>query len=134
MARSDTYLDATLRHLGVTHFGLAEQHHGRWHHRVRDVMTTSVQTAGSMLMNSRRLRRLPVFDADGKLIGIVSRCDLLSVFLRPGEDIAREVREVLTEILLAGRASVTGRVRNGIVARAPARRGDHLPHARAERS
>ena len=84
-------------------------------------MTTSVETAGLMLMNSRRLRRLPVLDADGKLIGIVSRCDLLSVFLRPGEDIAREVREVLTEILLAGRASVTGRVRNGIVARAPAR-------------
>jgi len=35
--------------------------------------------------------RLPVVDPDGKLIGIVSRCDLLSVFLRPGESIAREV-------------------------------------------
>ena len=36
----------------------------------------------------------------GNLIGIVSRCDLLSVFLRPDEDIAREVREMLTQILL----------------------------------
>jgi CBS-domain-containing membrane protein len=34
-------------------------------------------------MNSHHLRRLPVVDAAGKLVGIVSRCDLLSVFLRP---------------------------------------------------
>ena len=45
----------------------------------------------------------------------MSRCDLLSVFLRPDEDIAREVREMLTQILLTDPASVTARVRNGIV-------------------
>jgi osmotically-inducible protein OsmY len=45
----------------------------------------------------------------------VSRCDLLSVFLRPDEDIAREVREMLTQILLADPASVTVGVHNGIV-------------------
>jgi CBS-domain-containing membrane protein len=76
------------------------------------------------LMNSRHLKRLPVVEpgtvfgggVGGKLIGIVSRCDLLSVFLRPDEDIAREVREMLTQILLADPASVTVRVRNGVVA------------------
>jgi CBS domain-containing protein len=75
------------------------------------------------LMNSRHLKRLPVVDAGGnlgggiggKLIGIVSRRDLLSVFLRPDEDIARDVREMLTQILLADPAKVTARVRNGIV-------------------
>jgi hypothetical protein len=51
----------------------------------------------------------------GNLIGIVSRCDLLSVFLRPDEDIAWEVRQMLTEILLADPARVTVQVRNGIV-------------------
>ena len=75
------------------------------------------------LMNSRRVKRLPVVDSGtvfgggvgGNLIGIVSRCDLLSVFLRPDGDIAWEVRRMLTEILLADPASVTVQVRNGIV-------------------
>jgi len=79
--------------------------------------------AAARLMNSRHVKRLPVVDADtvigggvgGKLIGIVSRCDLLSVFLRPDEDIAREVREMLTQILLADSATVTVRVRTGVV-------------------
>jgi len=79
--------------------------------------------AAARLMNNRRLKRLPVVDsrtvlgggAGGNLIGIVGRRDLLSVFLRPDEDIAWEVREMLTEILLADPARVTVQVRNGIV-------------------
>ena len=34
-------------------------------------------------MNTHHIRRLPVIDEDGELVGIVSRRDLLSVFLRP---------------------------------------------------
>ena len=79
--------------------------------------------AAARLMNSRHLKRLPVVDSGtvfgggvgGNLIGIVSRCDLLSVFLRPDEDIAEEVREMLTQILHADPAGVTVQVRNGIV-------------------
>ena len=79
--------------------------------------------AAARLMNSSHVKRLPVVDsgtvfgggAGGDLIGIVSRCDLLSVFLRPDEDIAWEVRQMLTEILLADPARVTVQVRNGIV-------------------
>ena len=82
----------------------------------------TVPTA-ARLMNDRHLKRLPVVDSGtvfgggigGNLIGIVSRCDLLSVFLRPDEDIAWEVREMLTEILLADPARITVQVRNGIV-------------------
>ena len=33
------------------------------------------------LMSQRRIKRLPVVDRAGKLIGIVSRADLLRVFL-----------------------------------------------------
>jgi CBS domain-containing protein len=48
------------------------------------------------LMQSRRVKRLPVVDADGRLRGIVSRADLLSVYERPDNEIRDEViKEVL---------------------------------------
>jgi CBS domain-containing protein len=80
-------------------------------------------STAARLMNSSHVKRLPVVDsgtvlgggAGGDLIGIASRCDLLSIFLRPDEDIAWEVRQMLTEILLADPARVTVQVRNGIV-------------------
>ena len=71
--------------------------------------------AAARLMNTHHIRRLPVVDDKGRLLGIVSRRDLLSVFLRPDEDIEADIRQVLDEILAAepGDANVT--VRNGIV-------------------
>jgi CBS domain-containing protein len=74
----------------------------------------TVHTAGR-LMSTRHVRLVPVVDERNKLIGVVSRRDLLAVFLRPDEDIAADVRQVLNEILLAepGEADVT--VRDGIV-------------------
>src|SRR6516162_9649442 len=48
--------------------------------------------AAARLMNTHRIRRLPVVDEDGKLIGVVSRRDLLSVFLRPDGDISHDAR------------------------------------------
>ena len=47
-------------------------------------------------MQGRRLRRLPVVDPDGTLIGIVSRTDLLRVYERPDADIRDEIiREII---------------------------------------
>jgi len=43
------------------------------------------------LMQSRRVKRLPVVDADDRLRGIVSRADLLSVYERPDAEIRDEV-------------------------------------------
>ena len=43
--------------------------------------------AAARLMNTHHVRRLPVVDEDRKLVGIVSRRDLLSVFLRPDADL-----------------------------------------------
>jgi predicted transcriptional regulator len=62
---------------------------------------------------------LPVVDEHATLIGVVSRRDLLTVFLRPDEDIAADVRQVLDDILLAepGRADVA--VRDGKRAKVP---------------
>ncbi|MFG1694194.1 CBS domain-containing protein [Nonomuraea sp. NPDC049309] len=51
--------------------------------------------SAARLMDRHGVKRLPVVDADGRLVGIVSRRDLIKVFLRPDEDIEREVREAL---------------------------------------
>jgi CBS domain-containing protein len=67
------------------------------------------------LMNAHHLRRLPVVDPNGKLVGLVSRRDLLSVFLRPDSDIARQVGEILTELLPGGPTGIEVAVRNGVV-------------------
>ena len=71
------------------------------------------------LTSSRHIKRLPVVEAGttfgggvgGKLVGIVSRCDLLSVYLRPDEDIAKAVRDMLAQLPQADPGGVTVAVR-----------------------
>lgn len=67
------------------------------------------------LMYTRRVKRLPVTDADGRLVGIISRADVLSVFDRPDADIRKEVREVLRAEFLAAPRAFDVAVRDGIV-------------------
>jgi len=71
--------------------------------------------AAARVMTTHHIRRLPVVDQDGKLIGIVSRRDLLSVFLRPDADITGDVRQVLDEIPFTDPASIIVLVRHGVV-------------------
>jgi CBS domain-containing protein len=71
--------------------------------------------AAARLMNTHHVRRLPVVDEDGELAGIVSRRDLLSVFLRPDADVAHDVRQVLDELPLADPKDVIMAVRHGVV-------------------
>ena len=71
--------------------------------------------AAARLMNTHHVRRLPVVDEDGKLVGVVSRRDLLSVFLRPDADISRDARQVLDELPLADPKAVMVRVKHGVV-------------------
>lgn len=71
--------------------------------------------AAARLLNGHSIRRLPVVDASGELIGIVSRRDLLSVFLRPDEEIAEEVRHVISSILLDEGDDITVTARHGVV-------------------
>jgi len=74
-----------------------------------------VKTA-ARLMRKQRLQRLPVVDRDGRLAGIVSRSDVLSVFQRSDEEIRREVtQDVIADGFFTdpGRFRVT--VHNGIV-------------------
>lgn len=71
--------------------------------------------AAARLMNTHHVTRLPVVDEKGKLIGIVGRRDLLSVFLRPDADIAHDARQVLDELPLADPKEVIAEVRHGVV-------------------
>ena len=71
--------------------------------------------AAGRLMNARHVRLLPVVDEKARLVGVVSRRDLLTVFLRPDEDIAADVRRVLEEILLAEPGEADVAVRDGVV-------------------
>ncbi|MFL4909956.1 CBS domain-containing protein [Streptomyces sp. MMS24-I2-30] len=75
-------------------------------------------------MACHRVKRLPVVDGAGRLTGIVSRSDLLKVFLRSDEEIAEDVRRNVVERLFVspseplrievhdGVVTLTGRVRD----------------------
>ncbi|MGW1957873.1 CBS domain-containing protein [Streptomyces sp. NPDC001920] len=66
------------------------------------------------IMARRHVKRLPVVDAVGVLQGVVSRSDLLKVFLRSDEEIAEEIRHgVLTQLPVTRDLSVT--VSDGVV-------------------
>jgi CBS domain-containing protein len=96
------------------------QHHSR---TAEQLMTAPAVTThpdatiagAARMMNVHHVRRLPVVDPDGKLVGIVSRRDLLSVFLRPDAEIARQIGEILTELLPGGPTGIEVAVRNGVV-------------------
>ncbi len=51
--------------------------------------------SAARLMDRHGVKRLPVVDANGRLVGIVTRRDLIRVFLRPDADIERHVRDAL---------------------------------------
>jgi CBS domain-containing protein len=71
--------------------------------------------AAARLMDAHHLRRLPVVDDNGVLLGVVSRRDLLSVFLRSDEDIAADACRVLDDVRPAGPGDIDVSVRNGVV-------------------
>ncbi|MCX4803539.1 CBS domain-containing protein [Streptomyces sp. NPDC058682] len=68
------------------------------------------------LMTRRSIERLPVVDVEDRLVGIVTRRDLLRTFLRPDSEIRRRVSdEVLVEVLGVPAGDVEVHVVDGIV-------------------
>ncbi len=62
------------------------------------------------------VKRLPVVGDEGTLLGIVSRSDLLNVFLRDDEDIAEEIRhEIVARLFPAPLEPIRVEVRDGLV-------------------
>ncbi|MFF6772435.1 CBS domain-containing protein [Streptomyces sp. NPDC012637] len=92
--------------------------------RAGDLMTSPAVTVApeaslpraARLMAAHRVKRLPVVGADGTIQGIVSRSDLLKVFLRPDDDLAAEVRDDVVEHLFPlSRHQVDVHVDGGVV-------------------
>lgn len=87
-----------------------------------DVMTSPVVTVRpedaladtARLMRSHQLRRLPVLDRTGALVGMVSQVDLLKVFFRSEETVEWDVRDVLKR-RLTDPAAVSVQVAEGVV-------------------
>ncbi|MGW0698965.1 CBS domain-containing protein [Streptomyces sp. NPDC002867] len=68
------------------------------------------------VMEDRHIKRLPVVDGSGRLIGVVSRSDLLQLFLRRDRAIQEEiVEDVLGGTLGVSPAAVTVQVDEGRV-------------------
>lgn len=67
------------------------------------------------IMHASNVKHLPVVDGDGKLVGIVSRGDLLRVFLRGDDAILAEVRELVAGQPGADPEQVTVEVTGGVV-------------------
>jgi CBS domain-containing protein len=71
--------------------------------------------AAARLMNAHHVTRLPVVSPSGKLIGVVSRRDLLRVFLRPDADIAADIATELERMTQAGPMRIAVSVSEGEV-------------------
>ena len=89
-----------------------------------DLMTTPAITIGpdesvvaaARVMERRKIKRLPVTGPGARLEGIVSRGDLVRVFLRPDTEIRQEIiDEVLTDYLGTDPALVRVTVTEGVV-------------------
>ena len=66
-------------------------------------------------MHELRVKRLPVVDAERRVLGIVSRGDLLRVFLRPDDEIRARIEESLRVFLPQLEPGILIRVDEGIV-------------------
>ena len=71
--------------------------------------------AAAAMMVEAGVNRLPVVDADGRLVGIVTRADLVRAFIRPDEAIEREIKQDLLQTLWIDPGHLSIAVENGDV-------------------
>jgi len=68
------------------------------------------------LMHRKGVKRLPVVDPEGRVLGIVSRADLLKVFLRSDAEIQEDIVDgVIQRTLWIDPATIRVQVRDGVV-------------------
>jgi CBS-domain-containing membrane protein len=80
------------------------------------VMATTSLVAAARIMETDELKRLPVVDDLGRVTGMVTRRDLLKVFLRSDAEIRREIEtETLDPLIGADPVRLTVEVDDGVV-------------------
>ncbi|WP_405982160.1 CBS domain-containing protein [Streptomyces sp. NBC_00158] len=89
-----------------------------------ELMTSPAVTArpewsvvrAARVMQRHRVKRLPVVDGEGRVVGILSRSDLIQLFLRRDHAIQEEILEdVLTRTLHLAPSAITVEVEDGLV-------------------
>jgi CBS domain-containing protein len=115
--------------LGVKHHLVESSRMRREHVKAgallaRDLMTSPAVTIGAdapivqaaRVMHDKAVKRLPVVDEEGRVVGIVTRSDLLRVFLRPDSLIREDVVEgVIVKSLGMDPKSIQVHVAGGVV-------------------
>jgi CBS-domain-containing membrane protein len=118
---------------------------GLLHHRdaekargitAEDLMTAAVVAIApedtvehaARLMYTRKVKRLPVIDANGHLVGIISRADVLSVFDRPDGEICEEINGLLRNSFLIDPQAFDVTVKGGVVTLAGVPESDEVGH------
>jgi CBS domain-containing protein len=92
--------------------------------RAGEIMTSPAVTIepgetlgqAARVLHRRHIGRLPVVEGVGRLIGIVTRSDLLSVFLRPDEDLLVAVQEAISAVDDSSARTISATVADGVVA------------------
>jgi len=105
---------------GILHHRDAEKARGI---TAGDLMTAAVVAVApedtveraARLMYSHKVKRLPVIDEHGYLVGIISRADVLSVFDRPDAEIDAEIGELIRNSFLIDPRTFDVTVKDGIV-------------------
>ncbi len=125
-------VDGTQQHHPTPVLGLERPAHRRQRHKAAAVTAADCMSAPAVtidpgatarfaarLLHRRGIHHLPVVDGDGRLLGIVSRRDLLTVFLRPDAEITEEIRgdlrAVATPAPMLGRGELRVQVHDGMV-------------------
>lgn len=89
----------------------------------RELMSMPAVTVGpdtdlseaAAIMRKRAIKRLPVCDDEGHLLGVVSRADLMSEFLREDIDLAFDVADLLWHRMSLPRNDIHFSVDEGVV-------------------
>ena len=80
------------------------------------ISTQATLTEAARRLHAAGVKRLPVVDAVGRLVGIISRVDLLKMFLRSDEALHREiVEDIMFGDLLMGPNRFDVHVEDGVV-------------------
>ncbi|MFF4546601.1 CBS domain-containing protein [Streptomyces sp. NPDC001406] len=80
------------------------------------VRASATLAEAARIMAREKVKRLPVVDESGLLVGVVSRADLLKVFLRDDQDIAEEIRrDIVSHLFPLTSSALRVDVHDGVV-------------------